>query len=213
MKKIASLMLTRFLIIIFLGSSVVGCKKGDNGTPGRDGTNGQDGADGRDGNANVKVDTFTVHNLDWEFNFINVNTAQSLIIAGRAYDRNFSAVTDDVIRNGAVLAFFNKSPDHDGAIAWTPLNFSVTVGYIDYNYGYEVFPGKVKLIFYYYLTSPEGTYNSGLPLPDTKYKIIAIGGSTAGNSSIRKHGITYSISDLKSMSYEQICDVLNLKND
>jgi hypothetical protein len=213
MKKISSYKLTPFFLAIFFSLSIVSCKKGDPGTPGQNGT---------DGNANVKVDTFTLHNADWgnrtsEFYDLvvgeNAGSTTTQTLNPRYHDRSFSAITNDIIHHGAVLVFFNSSHDIDGADEWTQLNFYFSIEAFTYNYVFQAFPGRVRLnIFFTPVDGPSTPDPAVYIIPDYKFKILAVEGNVAGNSLIGKNGIAYAIADLKSMSYDQVSEVLNIKN-
>lgn len=115
---------------------------------------GPQGEPGKDGNANVHSQTFTVSN--WQY-------SEPTYYA----DINYSAITSDVINNGAVLVYFANG---NGGYSQLPITLYPSD---EYSKTYEVvsFVGGVRI----FITDSDLTQPIS---PGTQsFKIVAIGGS------------------------------------
>ncbi|MEQ1799550.1 MAG: hypothetical protein ABL872_16465 [Lacibacter sp.] len=223
MKKII-LSFCSAIIITFL---FISCK-GDTGPAGLTGPAGPTGANGPagpagpagstgpQGNANVVVDTFTLSNSNWIWNstysFSN-GTGSSTGWFTRYFDRNYTGITQSILDKGVVLVYFTSFSTN--ASQWTPLDFSFLAfgSQYYYNIRYETFLGKVRLHYFFTPNGPAGTTPSNLStvgIPNYKFKIIAVAGAIGGRFNSGP-AAGYTIEQLKGMSYEMVCEVLNIK--
>ncbi|MGY3053871.1 hypothetical protein ACVWYG_002073 [Pedobacter sp. UYEF25] len=143
---------------------------------------GPTGAQGPEGNANVKTDVFTLTSSDWLWNSqygLNTSPSNTTFYFSRYYIRANNAITQDVLDNGMVLAYF--VPDIiRNANNWVPLPFQFTAfgGSFDYNIAFETFPGSVKLHYFFVQRDKTATIPSlqNFNIGTYKIKIVAVSG-------------------------------------
>ncbi|MBN8784308.1 MAG: hypothetical protein J0G98_14720 [Terrimonas ferruginea] len=203
-----------FLLVTML---FMQCKK--EGTPGPEGPRGEQGATG---NANVKTDTFRLTNAQWtaggSYVLDHVQGGYMWSVS-RFHERNFTAITQDVLNTGMVLCYFTPSLTFN-VNNWVPLNYSMLnpSNSFFYNIAYETSVGKVKL-YYFYRTNIPGTDPpavSSAVIPNYKFKIVAVSGTMGRtmNSGTAKQlhlkGKDYTEAQLKAMPYNEVCQLLDI---
>ena len=219
MKKV----ILSFIAFILIAVLLISCKgdTGPAGATGPTGPTGATGATGPTGNANVKVDTFTVANASWLWNssyVIQTSGGGSTARFTRYYDRSYTAVTADILNTGMLLVYFTPNPGGNfggSAIQWSPLDYSYLAfgSQYYYNVAYETSVGKVRLHYFYTPNGSAGTVPTDLStavLPSYKFKIVAVAGAIGGRFTSGP-AVGYTIEQLKSMPYETVCQILNIK--
>jgi len=208
-----------FLSVAFLLVTMLfmQCKK--EGTTGPEGPRGEQGPTG---NANVKTDTFRLTNAQWatggSYIYDHVPGGYMWAIS-RFHDRNFTAITQDVLNTGMVLCYFTPSLTFN-VNNWVPLNYSMlepSDRYF-YNVAYETSVGKIKL-HYYLRSNVAGTSAPAVAsatISNYKFKIVAVSGSMGRtmNSGTAKQlqfkGRDYTEAQLKAMPYNEVCQLLDI---
>ena len=117
------------------------------------GKDGKDGADGRDGNANVYSTEITIYSQDWQNN-------NGIYGAGS----QISQITQDVIDNGTVLAYYKDANNTYFAIPYGSLSYSFTTGLI-----------------VFITTSQTFTQNTNI------FKVVVIGGAPASSVNVNDY--------------------------
>lgn len=203
-----------FLLVTML---FMQCKK--EGTPGPEGPRGEQGATG---NANVKTDTFRLTNTQWTAGgtyVLDHVPGGYMWSVTRYHERNFTAITQDVLNTGMVLCYFTPSLTAN-VNNWVPLNYSMLnpTSSFFYNVAYETGIGKIKL-HYFYRTNIQGTEPpvvSSASIPNYKFKIVAVSGTMGrtmnGSTGKQLHlkGIDYTEAQLKAMPYNEVCRLLDI---
>jgi hypothetical protein len=208
--------------VLMLSSTIfIACKgdQGDVGPAGAAGTTGPAGPigpTGPQGNANVVVDTFTISNSNWAWNSsytFTTATGASTSWFTRFYERNYTGITQAILDKGVVLVYFTSNASNSNQ--WTPLNFSYLAfgSQFHYNLVYETLLGKVRLHYFFTPNGASGTTPGNLStfaIPNYKFKIIAIAGAIGGRFTSGP-AAGYTIEMLKSLPYETVCQILNIK--
>jgi len=133
------------------------------------------------GNANVKVDTFTVHTADWTYGDIYYFGTSPNVSSGyfaQYYDRANTDVTDAIINGGGmIMVYFQATPDLYPDL-WQPLpyTFPAYAGY-GYNYYYQPSAGNVRLDFFFNQISVAPPAVNTYQIPTHKFKIVVISGT------------------------------------
>jgi len=112
---------------------LAGCKKGDTGP---------------EGNANVKSGTVILTNTSWLYPgtwMIKPAVNTSVSYSTRYADINTPLITEDVVKNGMVLVYFNPASDN----TFTPLPYTFESITYYYNFAFEYKAGNIRLHFYY----------------------------------------------------------------
>ena len=186
--------------------------QGTQGPAGPAGATGATGPQGAQGNANVKVTTFTLSNADWLWNSsysLSTPGGGSTTYFTRYSEKNISSITQAILDHGLTLVYF--TPQISDPSNWQPLPYSFLAfgSQYYYNFRQQVSLGKVKIHFFYTPNGPGSSVPSNLStvsLPSYQFRVIAI----AGQNSAR---MTYSLEELKQMSYTEVCRALNIDPD
>ena len=198
------------------------CKKGDVGPAGAQGQagpagpagpTGPTGPTGPQGNANVKTDTFRLVSSQWAWNSnysLSTSTNSTLSYFTRYHDRNFAAITQDVLDKGFVLFYIVTNVSTLPLInQWTSMPYHLASFGADFTYNIvaEAMPGKFRLHFFFSQIDPAATIPTlqTYGIASYKFKAIAVTGSLAGR------GQQYSEAELRAMPYKEVCAALGIE--
>ncbi len=213
MRKLSSLLLL-LLSIIFIS---VNCTKegpegpvgaqgpqGPPGSTGATGATGSQGPPGPAGSANVIYSSWAA--ASW------TSTGVAPYSAIFLSDRAATGVTQAIIDNGVVLCYAKGIPDGSGVATshTVQLPFSdVTASYTDH-YDFVInAPGNLRFLY-------KSSFPWGIPqLAGMQFRYILIPGGVAGGRLTEKaaeiNGRIYTESQLKAMSYQEICSLLSIQ--
>jgi hypothetical protein len=135
------------------------------------------------GSGNVKTDVFSIGGASWLWNsqyVFETSPGSYTEYFTRYYVRMNNTITQDVLDNGMVLAYFQPSPLNNPN-QWAPLpyQFDSSFGFT-YNYVYVTAPGQVTFHYFFIQTDPTAslptlsTYND----ETRKFKIVTVTGTT-----------------------------------
>jgi hypothetical protein len=181
---------------------------GSTGPAGPAGPNGPAGATGPQGPAG----TANVIYSPW-FSYTNWrDSTMSDVGLVKVDTRDAPGITASVISQGVVLGYF--APSAASTFAYTlPFIYTNATPNILFN----VRPAVGKLVGYVSYINNSGTTAGLTPNPSYVWRYIIIPGGVAGgrNASGEKitqiKGTTYTESQLKGMSYQQVCTLLNIR--
>ena len=177
------------------------------GPIGPTGPAGATGATGPAGTANVIYSAWTP--------FIIANWSASTISIFGKTARQYSApapgITATMLSQGAILVYFQGggSPGTIRTLPYTTFNFTQTVNqYIEPSF----IPGTIQINFYNLDNNVDpGTFTGspGPPVTGNQYRYVLIPGGVAGGRGTGPY-MGYTEQELKSMSYRDVCHLLNI---
>lgn len=219
-------------IILAVTMLFVQCQKegvtgpeGPKGEQGDKGNKGDKGDKGATGNANVKVDTFRLTNTQWIYNsnyVFNYEPNLAISVSTKYSDRNFAALTQDVLNTGMVLTFMTPALSYN-ANNWAPIPYTMQEAGETYSYNIasETFAGKIRF-HYFFRLNQQGVTRPSLRdavIATHKFKIVAITGAISAGRMMNNgrsekqltlKGKNYTETELKAMPYTDVCKLLDI---
>lgn len=184
------------------GSNGEDGKDGANGTNGKDGINGKNGTDGRngiDGNMKIIVKDFSTTSASWN----TIGNGVQVPLLGRFYydfkaQVSASEITSGILNGGAVLIYHRQS----SGTKLMPYTY-MKDGDIEYSVWSDVNIGSITVYIGYsaYRQTSPGVQN---------FRAVIIPGAISGRIQSSNRTV-YSVGQLRSMSYEEVCTALNIR--
>lgn len=115
-------------VMILLITTLIACEKGD-------------------ADPDTKSGSASITNKDWKFpgNWKVQLAANSMHITSRYVDIPSTLITDDIMKNGTVMVYFNAGADE----AFTPMPYVFQGINVDYHLSYEYKKGNIRLHFFF----------------------------------------------------------------
>jgi hypothetical protein len=215
------------LLLIALSFIIINCTKegpegpagatGPQGPPGTNGTTGPAGATGPQGPAGSTgpqgpAGTANVIYSPWT-DFVNATWSAPVVEFGKTV-RNYPAtapgVTASIVTTGVVLVYW-RDQGLPNPQQMPSISYNITQAVNQY-LGFALLTGQIQIKFFNIdNTNDPGTFSGA----GNSYRYIIIPGGVAGGRGVNEHvaeinGQTYSESQLKTMSYTQVCNLLHI---
>ncbi len=218
MRKLSSLSLL-LLSIVFIS---VNCTKegpegpvgaqGPQGPPGSTGATGAAGSQGPPGpagSANVIYSSWTTTvEADWVLGYVDPNNYN----VERVYNRTTVGITQSILDQGVVLCYGKNFTIGASTVLPNVQQLPYRESFNGQSYSFVLDIGKIAFTY-----DPDGTapIRPVSQLAGIAYRYVIIPGGVAGGRLTEKaaeiNGRVYTESQLKAMSYQEICSLLNLQ--
>lgn len=157
--------------------------KGDKGPAGQNGAKGDKGDKGADGNMKIIAKNITISSSQWiPITYFSFHDASE----------NVSEITQGILSGGAVIAYEIESSMYY-SLPYTENGVSVSIRLMVGKFNVHKSYDRVK--------APPGTCN---------FRLIIIPGATSGRVQ-SSNRVSYSIDQLRKLSYEEVCKILNIQ--
>ena len=180
---------------------------GSNGTTGTNGTNGATGATGATGAAGATGATGTANVIYSAWFTPTAWTTPGLSFSSSSFDKAAPGVTALIISNGVVLAYTQLIGD--GGVT-RPLPTTLNSGALIYTVGFLIESvGNLRVTL-------NNIAGAGIPVVTNQFRYVIIPGGVAGGRGINSekiaqlNGKTYTETQLKSMSYAEVCKLVKI---